>query len=79
MKLDEYFRNTGVKQVFFAEKIGISTTALRSILKGSSLPSIPTAYAIEKQTDGQVTLYDWIADVDVDDSANVKSRKNKKK
>lgn len=77
MKLKDFLTENGIKQNFFSDKIGISGTALASILQGKSTPSIPTAWAIEKATDGKVTLYDWVKELDVDSKPSIKSGKKK--
>jgi DNA-binding XRE family transcriptional regulator len=58
--LIEFFRERGIKNNVFAEKIGTSTCTLFNILKKGHVPNISLAYEIEKKTNGRVTLYDWI-------------------
>lgn len=48
------------KQRGVAEKLGISTSTLHDILRKDLVPSLKIAYEIEKYTNGDITLYDWI-------------------
>lgn len=38
----------GIKQNKFAERVGVSTTAMNAIVNGKSLPSLPTALRIAR-------------------------------
>lgn len=71
MKLVEYLKNEGVTQKHFAKKVGIGQNALNSILLNKSTPSLKTAWSIEKATNGQVTLYDWVKNLDDDKSEDI--------
>lgn len=42
-----------------ARKLGISQSSLHEILKTDHVPSLKTALAIEKYTNGAITVYDW--------------------
>ncbi len=59
-KFSEWMNNNDKKQRGVAEKLGISTSTLHDILRKGQLPSLKTAYEIEKYTRGVVTLYDWL-------------------
>ena len=48
------------KQRGVAEKLGVSTSTLHDILRKDLVPSLKVAYEIEKYTNGDITLYDWI-------------------
>lgn len=48
------------KQRGVAEKLGVSTSTLHDILRKDLVPSLKIAYEIEKYTNGDITLYDWI-------------------
>lgn len=50
----------GIKQRHIASKIDISTASLHEILRCNRIPSLKVAYEIEKFTQGDITLYDWI-------------------
>jgi len=59
-KLCEWLEKKCIKQKGFAKEIGISTSSLHQILRLGQVPSLRVAYEIEKFTQGDITLYDWI-------------------
>ncbi len=59
MKLKDYMAKYGMKQNFFARKIGISEASLTQLLKEGHYPSIFTAIAIEDATGGEVSIREW--------------------
>ena len=59
-KFYDWIEKNDKKQVGVAKKLGISTATLNEILRIGRLPSLKLAYDIEKYTQGQVTVYDWI-------------------
>lgn len=59
-KLEEYLKHNCITQSGFARKLGITKNYMSLLVKGKSVPSIELAYAIEKNTRGRVTVYDWI-------------------
>lgn len=74
-KFAEWVKNNDRKHRSVAEKLGISTSGLHAILKTGQMPSMKTAYEIEKYTRGAVTMYDWL---DHENEKNtVKSKTNK--
>lgn len=60
--LDMYLRTHGIKQIDFCKKVGMTNSNLSLIIRGKQTPSLATAYAIEKATNGEVTMYEWIED-----------------
>ena len=72
-KLANWLDKKCIKQVGFAREIGVSTSTLHEILRLGKMPSLRVAYAIEKFTQGDITLYDWI------DQELTKKIKEKKK
>lgn len=48
------------KQRGVAEKLGVSTSTLHDILRKDVVPSLKVAYEIEKYTNGDITVYDWV-------------------
>lgn len=48
------------KQRAVAQKLGISTSTLHDILRKGLIPSLKTAYKIERYTKGAISVYDWI-------------------
>jgi predicted transcriptional regulator len=76
MNLRRFFEETGIKQVAFAKKVGISTTCLQNYLSGS-IPTLDRALRIEKASNGMVKAEaeDW--NINLNGSAK-KSTNNKK-
>ena len=60
MKLQEYLEKYGIKNNFFAEKVGTSPQTIDRLINAGYLPSLKLAIAIEKETKNKVNLYkDW--------------------
>jgi DNA-binding XRE family transcriptional regulator len=59
IKLLDYLNTLGIGHNFFAKKVKTSPATLSRILKQQQLPSIETAIAIDKETKGEVSVYDW--------------------
>lgn len=57
------------KQRGVAEKLGVSTSTLHDILRKDLIPSLKVAYEIEKYTNGDITLYDWIDNINAKKNA----------
>ncbi len=57
-KLRDYLDKRGMRQNFFAEKLGISASSLNAILNKSRAPTLPQALLIDKCTNGMVSLKD---------------------
>ena len=62
MKLQEYFDKTGVMKMFFAKKLGTTSTTLSAWLAGRSKPRVDMAIKIERETAGFVKTKDWITE-----------------
>lgn len=80
-KFADWMKCNDKKQRGVAEKLGISTSTLHDILRKGQLPSLKTAYEIEKYTDGEVTLYDWFdhcTEKEIPTPTNNESKKKKK-
>ena len=77
-KLNDWIRINCIKQIGFAEKIGVSTSTLHEILRNGRMPTIITAYEIEKFTDGEITIYDWL-DEETQKKKSITKNKRKKK
>lgn len=75
-KLLSYLVGNGIAHNFFAEKVKTSQPTLNRILRKGHIPSLKLALAIEKQTKGEVTVYDWL---NVKDENNDKPKKTQKK
>lgn len=58
-KFFSWIKANDKKQRGVAQKLGISPATLNDILRKNHMPSLKTAYEIEKYTKGAVTLYDW--------------------
>jgi transcriptional regulator with XRE-family HTH domain len=76
MRLNEYIRSRGIKIKTFADKLGISTTALQNYMTGT-IPRLDRAFQIEELTDGHVraVLEDWAEPK----RKNTKAKKGKEK
>jgi len=59
-KLAKYLQQKGIRQNHFAKKVGTTPGNLGRLIQGNGSISLRVAYAIEVETDGRVTLYDWI-------------------
>lgn len=59
-KFAAWIKKHDKKQRGVAEKLSISTSTLHEILRKGLLPNLKLAYDIEIYTNGAVTLYDWI-------------------
>jgi len=55
MKLLEYMRKYKITQINMAKKLGISSTYLRMLIRGTHFPSRKLARIIEKITSGEVS------------------------
>ena len=58
--LDVYLRTHGITQLEFSKKINATPSHLSCIIRGKHIPSLSTAYAIEKATNHEVTVYEWV-------------------
>ena len=76
MDLRVYLKEKGIKKGFFAEKVGISAVTLTSIINGKAF-TIATAMAIEKYTNGEVTVMDLINSMDEKSSTQKKKKEVK--
>ncbi len=47
-------------QAEWARRIGITRGYIHQLVNGGKTPSLPTALAIHKATEGQVTPFDWL-------------------
>ncbi len=61
-KFAAWVYNNDRKQRAIAQKLGISSSTLHEILRKDHMPSLQIAYEIERYTNGDITLYDWIDD-----------------
>ncbi len=59
MTLKQYFEKYGTMQKFFAKQVGTTYEALNRILVQGYAPSLKLAIAIEKFTEGKVSVYGW--------------------
>jgi DNA-binding XRE family transcriptional regulator len=63
MKIAEYFNTIEGKRIkkgALCDEVGISYATLSHLLVDEYLPSLKTAIAIEKFTNGKVSVYDWL-------------------
>jgi len=62
MRLKEYLSRNNLTQLKFSASAGLSNVHLGRLIKGRHLPSIPTIKKIEKATNGEVTINDFLKD-----------------
>lgn len=55
MLLRDYLKEHDIRQKAMSEKLGVTLTHLRMLMKGKSNPSKTLAIYIERKTDGEVT------------------------
>lgn len=60
MQLRKYLEENGIRHSFIAKKIGTDSSHLCRWLSGDVAPRLEAVVAIEKITNGQVTIHDWI-------------------
>lgn len=63
MKLSEFFdtlEGKRIKKGALCDEVGISYATLSHLLVDEYLPTLKTAIAIEKFTNGKVSVYDWL-------------------
>ncbi len=58
MKIRKYLEKYGIKQNFFAKKLGITISCLQYIMKGINEPRLKLAERIIQETNGEVALED---------------------
>jgi len=66
MELKEYLESNGIKQKYFAEKVGISPQSLSDLVNKKTAPRQKTAQKIVKLTNGEVTFEDLFKKKDED-------------
>ncbi len=80
-KFAAWVYNNHKKQRGVAEKLGVSASTLHDILRKDLVPSLKIAYEIEKYTNGDITLYDWIDSIKAKQKATgdvvAKEKRNK--
>ena len=60
MKLREYLQQNEIYEADFGSSVGVSQSHINNIVLGKKNPSLILAKRIEKETKGQVTVYDMI-------------------
>lgn len=78
MKLEKYIEETGIKKNFLCKKIGITPATLSNILAGLYSPSLKIAVAVDKYTEGKVSVYDWLLTENDNNSGKVNQRQTRK-
>lgn len=63
-QLREYLTKNGITQGEFADRLGISRTYLNEIVGGRKTPTLEIAFAIQTQTDMEVTASSWVKQTD---------------
>jgi DNA-binding XRE family transcriptional regulator len=60
MKLEQYLKTAGLTDEQFSSIVGVSRPTITRIRNGSHMPSVKTALAISRASDGQVSLDDLL-------------------
>lgn len=55
-----WLEEAGCSRERAARAVGVTRQALGLVLAGRCLPSLPTAVAIDRMTEGRVSVYSWI-------------------
>lgn len=63
-KFKNWFKSSGMKHRWLAEKLEISTSTLHLLIHSKKIPNLKLAYKIEKHTEGDITLYDWVDELE---------------
>ena len=59
MTVKEFLKHKRITQRKFASMIGIKEAHMSLVVHGKAKPSLETAWRIEQNTHGMVTLRDW--------------------
>ena len=59
MNLEKYLATNGIHQTDFADRIGVSSQYLSSLVNGKKTPNVVLALKIEDLTLGVVTCRSW--------------------
>lgn len=62
MKLKEYLDENGIKNEFFAKKIGVTKSTLSTWINNKCFPRREKIILIEKETNGKVKAKDWFTE-----------------
>lgn len=60
MKLDKWLARQGLSHTTFAHQIGVSQQMVSYWIGGRNKPNLKAMAAIEKATEGQVTMHDFL-------------------
>lgn len=74
MQLKEYLEKTGLKNSFFADKIGVSHQLLLRYLKGYNRPPLEILVRIEDETNGKVPVREWLSAQNCENNAGEKAK-----
>lgn len=64
MKIKEYLDKYMINNKRFADSVGINPVTFCKIVYENTQPKLKVAIAIEKVTEGKVSVYDWCNDTD---------------
>ena len=59
-RLGGWMTMAGESNKSMSARLGITAQAVRKILVGGHVPTVPVAVGIEKITDGAITCADWV-------------------
>lgn len=72
MELDEWLWKNRIKRIRMARDLGLHTNTIFTAARRIRTPSLFTALAIEKYTDGQVQLTELLSHKDQEKLQNIK-------
>lgn len=69
MTLAEYLISKGISPTKFAAEVGVPASTITRILNGERMPRLETIQKIVAETHGDVTINDFITQIDPEASA----------
>jgi len=60
IKLKNYLKERGVTQRWLASQLDISSNYMNQLIQGKVTPNLILAYKIEQQTNGEISVYDFL-------------------
>jgi predicted transcriptional regulator len=69
MTLAEYLVSKGINPTQFAAEVGVPASTITRILNGKRMPRLDTIQKIVAETDGDVTINDFVTQIDPEASA----------
>lgn len=77
-KLSDYLEKKGIMQKKFARNCGTTGPTIYKITKCGRMPSLKIAISIEKETEGLISVYDWVTEAEKVNKIAHNQKKRKK-